>query len=367
MKRAIHQILPTLAYGDAIGNQVLELQRLFRAWEYESEIFAERWHPRLAGVCHHYETYHAYSNPENILVFHYSIGGEVVEYVQRLPDQVVLYYHNITPAHFFYRVNGELARLLAQARQQLAELAERFPAIAASPYNAQELEEYGFSVVGVAPYTLAFDALDRGDRTSQAEQIRHTFRDPSTTWLFVGRLAPNKCIHDIIKAFSVYHNWINPSSRLLLVGTKEGLELYVKELYALVTSLRLDGAVIFPGHYGPDEGLATFYQIADVYISMSEHEGFCIPLVEAMHYDVPVVAYASTGVPFTMGNAGILLRKKVPYVIAELVHEIVTNEDFRQRIVAGQRRRLKSFAPEQARARVRACFEQLLMSEPAVP
>jgi len=360
MPRQIHQIVPTLAYGDAIGNQVLELRRLLREWGYTSEIFAERWHPKLAAECHYYEKYRRFSHPDNLLILHYSIGGEVNQYVRTLDDRVALYYHNVTPAHFLYQVNGELARQLDEARRDLAGMAGEMPAIAASPYNQQELEKLGFQVVGIAPYILTFEQLDTGLQGAKADQVRQRFGKPDTwNWLYVGRLAPNKCVQDIILAFYYYHRWIEPKSRLLLVGAGEGFEVYVRDLYRLVTRFGLDGSVLFAGHLGTADGLAAFYQMADLYVSMSEHEGFCVPLLEAMYYDVPVLTYASTGVPFTMGDAGILIHQKEPHVVAEIAHEVKSNEDFREKLLQGQHARLKDFAPDLARAQFRTCLQSL--------
>ena len=358
MPRQIHQMLPTLGYGDAIGNHVLALRDLFRSWGYESEIFAERWHPRLADVCHHFQDYRRFNHPDNLVLLHYSIGGEINRYALNLPDRVVLYYHNVTPAHFFYQVNGELARQLHEARQDLQALAGKIPAIAASAYNAQELESMGFDVVGVSFYIITFDRLDSGLSQAGSQEIRRRFdKENSFDWLYIGRLAPNKCIHDIIKSFYYYHAWIQPESRLLLVGTGEGLEPYVDHLYRLVSRLGLDGSVVFAGHYGAEDGLAGFYRMADVYVSMSEHEGFCIPLIEAMHYDLPVVAHASTGVPYTMGQAGVLIHQKDPAVVAEMVHEVEINETLRHQLIKGQHTQLDLFSPDQARAQLREVLQ----------
>jgi glycosyltransferase involved in cell wall biosynthesis len=361
MLRQVHQILPTLAYGDAIGNQVLELRRLLREWGYASEIFAEHWHPRFASECRPYEEYRRFSHLDNLLILHYSIGGAVNRFVLGIADRRVIYYHNITPAHFFYRVNGEMARWLEEARRDLALFAGKIPALAASPYNQQELGALGFKVIGVAPYILTSEQLESGAASAGAAKIRQRFDKSETIdWLFVGRLVPNKCIHDIIKTFYYYHAWMAPNSRLFLVGSGEGTESYLADLYHLVTRLGLDGAVIFAGHYAAADGLAAFYQMADVYLSMSEHEGFCIPLVEAMRFDIPVLAYASTGVPYTMGNAGVLFQRKEYPLIAEMVYEIIGDTSLRERLVTTQRARLDAFAPEKAREQFRACLTQLI-------
>jgi len=143
------------------------------------------------------------------------------------------------------------------------------------------------------------------------------------------------------------------------VGTSAGVEGHVTDLYRLVTHLELDGSVVFVGQIS-DAALSTCYQMADVYICLSEHEGFCIPLLEAMHYDLPVIAYAATGVPYTMGDAGVLIRRKEPALIAEAMHEIATNDELRPWLIAGQRRRLQAFSPENVRAQILALLEPYL-------
>ena len=355
--RAIHQLVPTLVAGDAVGNHVLAVQRLLRSWGYASDIFADNWLPSVAGQVRPYQDYERVSHPQNLLLLHYSTGGPVNRFALNVPDRLVLYYHNITPAHFFYRFNAELALLLEEARRDLALFAGRAPAIAASDYNARELAELGFEVLGVVTYAFALGERRAEPDGPAAAAVRARYgRAGSTDWLHVGRLAPNKCLHDIIQAFACYHRWINANSRLLLVGGGAGLGHYADWLHRLVTQLRLDGQVVFTGH---TQDPAPYYGLAQVYVAMSEHEGFCIPLVEAMQHDLPVVAYAAAAVPDTLGPAGVLIRRKDFPVIAEMVHETITNAALRARLLAGQRARLAAFAPEQAAADLRACLARL--------
>ena len=350
MPRQVHQILPFFGVGDAIGNHALGLQCVLREWGYQSEIFAEVWEPRLAGKCRPYHAYRQSSHPDNLLILHYSVGAQANQFVLSLPDRVVIYYHNITPPHFFYAVNGDLARRLHEARRDLRLWRGRASAIADSPYNQAELEQMGFRVLGVAPPILSFEHLS----TTRVTQAGLTSAKSEITWLHVGRLAPNKCIHDIIKAFYYYHTWITPRSHLLLVGTAEGMDVYVDALHRLVIRLDLEAAVVFTGRV---EDVGPYYQMADVYVSMSEHEGFCIPLVEAMRYGVPVLAYASTGIPSTMGDAGVLIEQKEYPVIAEIAHEVITNDSLRTRLVKCQRERLAAFAPDVVRDEFRKCLD----------
>lgn len=341
--RAIHQILPYLGYGDAIGNLAFELRGVLRAWGYTSEIFAEVCEPRLARECRPLSDYRRFSNAENFLILHYSVGGAANRFVLDVPDRVIVYYHNITPPHFFYAINGDLARRLQEARRDLPLLRERATAIADSPYNQRELEALGFHVLGVTPPILSFAHLP-------SPSDHHA----TTDWLFVGRMSPNKCVHDVIRAFHYYHTRLDANAHLWLVGSAEGMSEYVRALERLVARLKLERAVTFAGHV---EEVGVYYQKAGVYVSMSEHEGFGIPLVEAMHCGVPVLAFAATSVPETLGDAGVLIQRKDFPVIAELAHEIVTNETLRARIVQCQRARVAAFAPENVCAQLQKCFE----------
>jgi glycosyltransferase involved in cell wall biosynthesis len=360
--RAIHQALPTLGYGDAIGNQVRHIQALLRARGYASEIFAEHWDSRYNDRCKHYSTYAAYSHKDNLLLLHYSTGGDINAWAKSQADQLGLIYHNITPAHFFEGVDDEMAQRLAQARIALREF-KSIPAIADSPYNQLELESLGFGVLGVVPPVLNLAALDAELSLPGASHIQKMFGKRSTAqapnsvdWFFVGRHVPHKGLHHLIKAFYYFHRFIQPHSRLLLAGNSSGMESYMDSLFDLVTQLGLDGAVVFVGAVG--EGLAALYQMADVYVSMSEHEGFCVPLVEAMHYDVPILAYDCTNVPFTLGDAGVLVKRLDYRLFAELAHEMTSNDTLRQQIIRTQRARLPAFAPELVEKQLFECLER---------
>lgn len=355
--RQVHQILPFFAHEDAIGNHVLEIRRWLRQWGYRSEIFVENCDAPLAKECHSYEEYQHYSSPENLLILHYSIGGPVNRYVLQVPDRVIIFYHNITPAHYFYRSNGHLARQLEEARRDLEALAGKVPAIAASQYNALELQEMGFSILGVVPPVVNLEWLDTGISSQRTSEPATRFCKQGTQdWLFVGRIVPNKCIHDILKAFYYYHIWIDSQSRLLLVGATGIAQPYMNEIQQLAQRLGLGGSVIFTGHVTNEE-LGSIYRMADLYVSMSEHEGFCVPLVEAMYCRIPILAYASTGIPDTMGDAGVLIKCKDYPAVAELAHEMISNNSLRERLVEKQRARLAAFVPDVVQAKFRACLD----------
>lgn len=360
--RAIHQLTPYLAYGDAVGNQIRAVRDLLREWGYASEIFSDGWDSRSQGECLRPQDHANFSDRDNLLIHHYVGPTRTNLYLLTVPDHPIFYYHNVTPDYFFSRLDLNVARGMRTARRDLVAF-NQVPAIAASPYNREELQGYGFHVLGVAPYLVQFKALEEGRRTESAAAVRARFGDKNlVTWLYVGRLAPNKCIQDIVKAFYYFHRWISPDSQLLLVGSERD-DPYVQMLHRIVEELGLADAVRFAGHYGAAEGLAAFYELADIYISMSEHEGFCVPLIEAMHFNVPVLAYASSGVPLTMGGSGALVTRKDHALIAEVANEILTNQELRQEILKRQATRVNEWAPEKNRERLLACLEAALAAQ----
>jgi glycosyltransferase involved in cell wall biosynthesis len=331
MPVAIHQVLATLGYGDAIGHEVLGIQRVLRDAGYESEIFVQTADPRLEHLTLDYRDLPAASHPDNILVHHFSIGSRASRLAYALPDRMVLIYHNITPPEYFVGVNQELVRLCFRGRRELALYQSRCDlALGDSEYNRQELDGLGFSPTGVLPVVPGFDHL-RGpaDYTFAGE-----FDDDWVNILFVGRVIPNKRIEDVIRAFHAYKRWFNPRSRLLLVGAHSGFERYLTLLHNFIA--RIDARDVHLLGPVSNEALTAYYELADVFLCASEHEGFCVPLIEAFHMGVPVLAYAATAVPATMDGAGILYADKDPLNVAALINALVDDRDLAHRIVDGQ-------------------------------
>src|SRR5688500_10043587 len=331
MAVAIHQVLATLGYGDAIGNEVMGIQRVLREAGYESEIFAQTADPRLEDLTLGYMDLREASHPDNILIHHFSIGSRVSRLAYALPDRMVLIYHNITPPEFFVDVNKELVRLCVGGRRELALYQTRCDlALGDSEYNRQELEALGFSPTGVLDVVPDFDHL----RGPANYALAGAFDDDWVNVLFVGRVIPNKKFEDIIRAFHAYKTLFNPRSRLLLVGAHSGFERYVSMLHRFIARL---GArdVHLVGHVSNEE-LTAYYELADVFVCASEHEGFCVPLVESFHMGVPVIAYDATAVPSTMDGAGILYTNKDPLHVAGLINAIVDDRALADRIVEGQ-------------------------------
>jgi len=329
--KAVHQVLATLGYGDAIGHEVLGIQRVLRGAGYASEIFVETADHRLESLTRDYRSLVDFSNPDNLLLHHFSLGSKASRTAFALPDRMALIYHNITPPEYFVGVNRKLAWQCFRGRRELRAYRLRCDlALGDSEFNRLDLEALGFDRTEVLPVVPDFSHLDRPANPFVAEQ----FDDGWTNILFVGRVISNKKIEDLIRFFHAYHTIHNPRSRLLIVGTHTGFERYFAGLTGLAAAL---GArhVHFVGQVS-DEELVAYYEIADLFLCASEHEGFCVPLVEAFYKQVPVVAFAATAVPSTMDGAGVLFEDKDPAHVAAIVDAVVSDCRLQDEIVSGQ-------------------------------
>jgi L-malate glycosyltransferase len=343
MARAIHQFMPGFLYGDALGNQAFRIRELLRRWGFESQIYAQFRDQRFADSGQDYTHYSG--NTDSVVIFHYSIGSPLTSFVRGLPDTVVPYYHNVTPPEFLQTYNPKFAALLAQGRCELVQFKDVRFALAASPYNSKEMVALGFRHVEVLPYFLYFDELLASAASRAGQEIARRYDDGKVNILFVGRIVPNKRQDDLLRAFNYYQRLVNRQSRLLLVGSDANSPGYRLELEVMVDVLGLDD-VHLVGAVGLQDGLGGYYRAASVYLSMSEHEGFGVPLVEAMRFDVPVLAYKSSGVPYALGNAGILFSAKRYDVIAETIAALSEDPALRAQVVATQRQRLTQLTPE---------------------
>jgi len=281
------------------------------------------------------------SSADTVCVFHFSIGSASGRLIHHALDRLVIVYHNITPAHFFVGFHGHLAGLCYHGRRELEAFAERTAlGLGDSEFNRRELEAAGYQRTAVLPIVLDWQSY----AGPVSPVVRRLYADERTNLLFVGRIIPNKRIDDLIRSFAFYQRHIDPKSRLLLVGDYRGHERYHRRLLELIEALRVKN-VVLTGHVSQDDLLA-YYEAADVFVCLSEHEGYCVPLVEAMNAGVPVIAYAAGAVEETLDGGGVLLREKPPELVAELAHALVTDAALRARTLETQRRAL-----ERAKAR----------------
>ncbi len=331
MTKRVHQVLATLGYGDAIGHEVLGIQRVLQGAGYCSEIFVETADRRLEQLTTDYRDMVGGIAPDDVLIHHFSIGSRASRTAYALPGHMALVYHNITPPEYFLGVHKDLVKLCFRGRRELTAYISRCElALGDSEYNRQELQDLGFSETGVLPVVPDFTHLDVDPNTMMSEPLD----DGWTNIIFVGRVIPNKKFEDLIRAFHVYRTKYNPRSRLLFVGSYSGFERYLAMLHGLVARLGTPD-VHFLGHVSNEE-LTALYDVADLFLCASEHEGFCVPLIESFYKRVPVLAYAATAVPATMDGGGVLYETKDPFEIARLMAAILDDANLEDRIVASQ-------------------------------
>ncbi len=340
-KPAIHQLSVSAAYGDAIGAEIFTLRDALRRRGHESDVFVELVDARMAAEVRPYQEYREVSRPDNVVLLHFSLGSKVSALAAEIDDRLALIYHNITPAEWFAPYALGIARDCQRGRIELARLADRTSlALGDSEYNRRELEELGFRNTGVLPLIVDMTRLDG----PADPMVVDRFEDNRTNLLFVGRCVPNKAIEDLLRAFAYYRRFIEHRSRLLIVGEYRSFVLYFDALQQLASELSLD-EVYFTGHVSQAE-LNAYYRVADCFVCASEHEGFCVPIFEAMHWDLPVVAYPGAAIPYSTGRGVLMIRDKDPALFAEVVHQVVSNGELRDRLLQRQRRTLAMLETE---------------------
>jgi glycosyltransferase involved in cell wall biosynthesis len=336
----VNQWVPAAHRGDAIGDSARRVRDMLRAAGHDSELYALTIDDDLRDDVRRFDDPNARLG--HVTIFHFALPSPMTEPFASLQGVRILQYHNITPAAFFAPYDAGLFRLAALGRQELASLVGRADlALGDSEFNRLELEALGFAPTGVLPIAVNTDRITGAARRPALERI---LADGLINFLFVGRIVPNKRIEDHIRLAEVYKRNVDSYYRFIFVGRYDGLPGYYAQVRALMAQYRM-----LPDRFwftGPvdDDDLAAFYRWSDVYVSLSEHEGFCVPLVEAMAADVPVLAYAAGAVPETLGGAGVLFTPKDLELAAEAMGMLVYDREFRDAVIEGQRRRLADFS-----------------------
>jgi L-malate glycosyltransferase len=351
----VNQWVPAAHRGDAIGDSARQIRDALRRLGHISELYALTIDEDLV------DDVRPFADPQarrgDVTLLHYALPSPMTDAFRDLAGGRVVHYHNVTPARFFAPYDAALFRLALLGREELASLADRTDlALGVSEYNRRELEELGFARTGVMP--LAID-LERIRRAPERPSIDRALDDELVNFLFVGRIAPNKKIEDHLKLAEHYKRYVDAYYRFIFVGRYDAVPRYYATIRALMAEYRLlDERFIFTGPV-PDAELAAYYRSAAVYISLSEHEGFCAPLVEAMAADVPVLAYAAAAVPETLGGAGLSFAPKDLEYAAELLGALAFDDGLRARVIAGQRRRLADFGGDRLSADLMRLLHQL--------
>jgi len=347
----VHQIVPRLDAGDAVSNQAMAIHALLERWGLESRIFAYD----MDEFGRHYASfdtaYREFAGEEDdLLIFHYALFCDNYKYYLESRNRKVLIYHNITPPEFYEHFYPEAVRLCTLGRGLLPQLAACDLALGDSDFNRRELVEAGFpeEKTGVLPINPPLGKLDG---VEEDRELSRWLDDGKTNLLYVGRAVPNKKLEDVIKLFYCYHRGVNALSRLIFAGPLP-VNTYYSALLSLVRRMGIEDRVFFLGKVS-DGGLKTCYLHSHYYVSMSEHEGFCVPLLEAFHFGLPVLAYAAGAVPETMGGAGVLFTAKDYPLLAEFLDRLGRDAYLLQRIAEAQRERLLEFSEERFAARLR--------------
>jgi glycosyltransferase involved in cell wall biosynthesis len=338
---AIHQFVPMLHVGDAVGQHTLAVQRILRSRGIDSEIYVELDDAATAGSTRPASTYA--DRPDDVLVYQFATASALADQLLTISGWLVVNYHNVTPPELFAPWDNGLARHQVRARQELADLAERAVlGVAVSEVNRADLTAAGFVATEVVPPIVGRLDAGRSVDDEPAPGARPADgrrpREKGARWLAVGRLAPNKAVEDTVAALLAYRARHDPDAVLLVVG-KPALPAYVDALHRYVADLGLADAVHFAGKV-TDAALADAYDSADVLVVSSEHEGYCLPVVEAMAHGLPVVAYREGALPEVLGDAGVLLDAKDPVVVADAVRGVQMEVARRAALVDAGRRRL---------------------------
>lgn len=357
----IIQLVHTLNPGDAISGEAISLQRIFQARGIEAPIWCLAVHEKvntLGTRRTRYDLESAVLTQSDVLIMHYSLASPLSDLYRRATDcRRLMIYHNLTPVLWFQGYNARVVRDLSQGLQDLAELASASDIVLAdSEFNRQELHALGCQHAEVLPLVLdqekwnlaanegirgAFNGHNGGRASTSGQAASSATR--AVNLLHVGRLAPNKRIEDIIKTFYFFHQKVHPRSKLWLVGTDIDTEIYSFELRLLVQSLKLEHAVEFVGSVSDCE-LKAMYEETDLYLCMSEHEGFCVPLLEAMYFSVPVIAFESSAITETLGDGGILVKEKNFPLIAEACQLVLSDSRLRSALIQAGQKRLQTYS-----------------------
>lgn len=351
--KALHQLVPVLRPGDAVSAHALQVQALLREVGVESDIFVEDAHPDLrsrARLLADFPSRHRDVAGVG-LMYQMAIGSASADFLLRRPERKLVNYHNITPESFFRRWNPQEVTNIRRGRRQLHDLARAVElGLAVSEFNRRELDDAGYAATAVAPLLLDFHEFDADVDRAALDRLTRAKESGGADLLFVGRLSPHKAQHDLVKAFAVYRRVHDPQARLHLVGGW-GPPAYLRALREYVDELGLADSVDLPGAV-PHGELVAYYRTADAFVCLSEHEGFCIPLLEAMYHHLPVVAFDAAAVSETLAGAGVLLPHKAPATVAGAIERVVRDRELREALREVARERLDHYGLDRARRRV---------------
>jgi glycosyltransferase involved in cell wall biosynthesis len=344
---AVHQFHPVLAPGDAMSAHVFALRRRLRDWGYESEAYALEAKDGLDALP--YRRLFRAVRPGDTLILHFSIGSEIFDQLVKLDARRVLVYHNVTPPEFFTGINDHAAAYARLGLRQLERLAPRIDlAVGVSEFNRKDLAQLGFRQTAHVPILIDWGAYDLAPDPAVLARWSAVERK----LLFVGRVSPNKRQDDLLRMLAYYRRCIDPDAHLVLVGSYRDQPTYYARLRELSRALGLEDAVTFTGKVST-AALVAHYRAASCFVSLSEHEGFGVPFLEAMRFDLPVVAYDAAAIGETVGDAGVLLHERDLAQAAEAAALVSEDTALRAKLTAAGRKRVADFDTEKVAQRTR--------------
>ena len=345
----VHQFVPMLHRGDAVGRHTRRLRDLLTARGIASRIYVEMVDPETAAETELATTYPDHAEPGDVAIYQFATASSLAPWLAARPETLVVNYHNITPPELVASWNNPLARGQLRAQAELRLLAPRTSlAVADSAYNREDLVAAGFAHIVVVPPSAALgpDLLQAARREARREAPVRAGEERGARWLSVGRVAPNKAVDQTVTALTVTRAHWDPDATLQVVG-KPAIASYAEALHRYVAEMGLAEAVTFAGH-ASDATVAAAYGRADVLVVTSAHEGFCVPVTEAMAVGLPVVAYAQGALPEVLGGAGVLVDSVDPYRLAATIADLLADQARCEELVHAGRRQLAALDLEGA-------------------
>ena len=347
------QVAHAMTKHDGASKFVLEMDKIFKELGYSSEIYAHKIDERIEYPIRPMASFDG--GAEDIVIYHMTTGTSFNKWVYNYPHKIVLYYHNITPAKYFFgNAWGSFFKCLSGRRDLKKIVRNTFYAWGASEYSCRELRALGMAqakplaaIVEPQKY-LGYETLPL---------LYNRYHDDWVNLLVVGRGVPHKKQDEAIRVLKYYHDHISEKVRLIIVGNIK--KSFDKKLHALTKTLQMEEHVIFTGMVSQEE-LCTYYRLADAVLSLSEHEGFCVPLVEGMIFEKPVFAYACAAVPETLGQAGILLRDKSPEAVATVLQHTLGDAAALQQLAIERKKRLAELSYDRIRGQVEADLQEII-------
>lgn len=347
------QVVPSLSYGDAVGNDVLALDRLLKSMGIKTVIYTQIIGKRIPEGAARLMTEWEKPDKDDVIIYHMAIVYDLIATITKARCRKIAIYHNITPPAFYQDYNRQAFLLCERGLNQVKNLNRTFDyCLADSEFNKQDLISYGYTCrIDVLPILIPYEDYHQ----QPASSVINRYKGKASNILFVGRVVPNKKHEDLLASFALYKKHFDSNAKLFLVGSFHEQDRYCARLLRYIDQLGLGDDVITPGHITFDEILG-YYASADVFLCLSEHEGFCVPLIEAMLFEVPIIAYDSCAVGETLGEGGILMQEKNPLEVAGMLHRVIQDQELRKQIIQNQKERMKHFQT----ARVEALFKKYI-------